>query len=119
MKFKYSGKEISVVLAILAVFVLLFVLFTSGSSAVLAHIEHDGERILTLELSGEPQQLAMEHNNNVIIEYGEGGIRFIASDCPDKVCIHTGNISQSGQVAACLPNDIIVMVEGEGVDITL
>lgn len=43
----------------------------------------------------------------------EGGrIRFIESPCPGRYCVHTGWISRTGQVAACLPNGVVVEVEG-------
>lgn len=42
--------------------------------------------------------------------YGDGSIAFIESDCPDKVCIHSGKLKQAGQFAACLPNEIYVKI---------
>ena len=31
-------------------------------------------------------------------------IRFLSSDCPDKVCVNTGFLREDLQVATCLPN---------------
>ena len=57
---------------------------------------------------------------SVKIEVRDGKIGFIESDCPDKVCIHTGFLSTAGQTAVCLPNAVSVVVrsenESEGVD---
>lgn len=42
----------------------------------------------------------------------EGGIRFIDSPCPGRYCVHTGWLTSTGQVAACLPNGVVVEVLG-------
>jgi len=43
----------------------------------------------------------------------QGRIRFIDSPCPGRYCIHSGWLSRTGQVAACLPNGIVVEILGE------
>jgi hypothetical protein len=48
------------------------------------------------------------------IVYEAGRIRFAAADCPDKVCVRTGWISRSGQIAACVPGHLIIKIEGSG-----
>lgn len=39
------------------------------------------------------------------------------SDCRDKVCIEMGHVYKNGQFAACLPNKIILGVEGDNGEI--
>ena len=46
----------------------------------------------------------------VKIEVRDGKAGFTQSDCPDKVCIHTGFISISGQTAVCLPNGVSIVI---------
>lgn len=48
----------------------------------------------------------------VTLEVAGGRVRFAASDCPDKVCVHSGWLSRSGQTAACVPAGIAVRVTG-------
>ena len=43
-------------------------------------------------------------------------IRFIEAKCPDKFCERTGWISRPGETAVCLPNRIVVRVEGKKQD---
>lgn len=43
-----------------------------------------------------------------------GRVRVIESTCPDKVCVRSGWISRSGQAIVCLPNRIVVRIEGSG-----
>jgi hypothetical protein len=50
-----------------------------------------------------------------------GAVGFTASDCPDKVCIHSGFLSLRGQSAVCLPNRVVVRVvagDGDALDST-
>jgi hypothetical protein len=52
----------------------------------------------------------------------EGGrVRIEDSPCPNKTCIAAGAIGQPGQWVACLPNAVLVRVEGAskeaGVDV--
>lgn len=41
-----------------------------------------------------------------------GKVRVVESTCPDKVCVRTGWISRPGQAIVCLPNRIVVRIEG-------
>ena len=56
-----------------------------------------------------------------IIEIKGGHAGFIYGDCQDQLCVHMGDIEHSGEWAACLPNQVFIMIEGgpddeEGVD---
>jgi hypothetical protein len=47
-----------------------------------------------------------------LLEVRDGSVRFVDSPCPGRYCIHTGWISLTGQVAACLPNGVVVEIGG-------
>lgn len=42
----------------------------------------------------------------------DGKIRFVSSPCDGKQCVYTGWISQSGDIAACVPNGVSVRILG-------
>ena len=46
------------------------------------------------------------------LEVRDGRVRFIDSPCVGRYCVHAGWLSRSGQVAACLPNGVVVEVTG-------
>jgi hypothetical protein len=47
----------------------------------------------------------------------EKGHAFVLdSPCPDKLCVHMGQISQSGQWAACMPNRVFLRIGGTAED---
>nr|WP_240901293.1 NusG domain II-containing protein [Thioalkalivibrio sp. XN279] len=68
-----------------------------------------------------PQRLALAADTVVeitgrlgasIIEVRGGRVRFNDSPCVGRQCVHAGWLSRSGQVAACLPNGVVVEVAG-------
>jgi hypothetical protein len=48
----------------------------------------------------------------VAIEGGEA--RVLSSDCPEKLCVRSPGIKRNGEWIACLPNRVLVTVEGSG-----
>jgi hypothetical protein len=42
----------------------------------------------------------------------DGRIRFVASPCTGKQCIHSGWLDNDGEFAACLPNLISITITG-------
>jgi len=43
-----------------------------------------------------------------LIEVSQGRIRFVASPCRNKQCIHAGWLTASGELVACLPNQVSI-----------
>ncbi|MGE5542463.1 MAG: NusG domain II-containing protein [Bacillota bacterium] len=67
---------------------------------------------LPLDRSREPVNRTVQGAiGQSTFEVSGGRVRMISSDCPDKVCVKTGWISQAGQVIVCLPNRVILKVE--------
>ena len=48
--------------------------------------------------------------NILVVENGEAWVS--EADCPDKVCMGMGRISRNGEFIACLPNRLLIVVEG-------
>ncbi|MFQ5707152.1 MAG: NusG domain II-containing protein [bacterium] len=46
------------------------------------------------------------------IEISDSAIRVLDSDCPQKLCVHQGKISRTGEVVVCVPNKITIWIEG-------
>ncbi|HHI93041.1 MAG TPA: NusG domain II-containing protein [Gammaproteobacteria bacterium] len=46
------------------------------------------------------------------IQVRDGQVRFVDSPCPHKLCVHTGWLSQGGEVAICLPNKVSLQILG-------
>lgn len=110
----FRKTDILVIAAIIAAAAVIWMLYSNAVSGrpVKAEIYYYSDLVDTVELvPGQEKTIPVQHNENVVLQLdGDGSIRFIRSDCPDKVCIRTGRIYLAGQSAACLPNGIVVKV---------
>jgi len=54
-------------------------------------------------------------SSDIYLEIGweQGKIGFVKSECHDKICVKTGFIQSSGQVAACIPAGVLLKVSSE------
>ena len=49
-------------------------------------------------------------SNILVIQDGEAWVS--EANCPDKICMGMGKISRNGEFIACLPNLLLIVVEG-------
>ncbi len=49
----------------------------------------------------------------VVVEIKKGRVRIVESSCFQKICINTGWIDKPGQNIICLPNRVLVTIEGK------
>ncbi|MBR3988439.1 MAG: NusG domain II-containing protein [Clostridia bacterium] len=68
---------------------------------------------INLKSISAPYEIEVQGNFPVTLEISSEGVRFISSDCPDKLCIHQG-IIKANESAACLPAGVSVTVKGQG-----
>ena len=47
------------------------------------------------------------------LEISDEAVRVLSSPCPQKICIGLGEARRTGDLLACVPNRIVVRVEGE------
>lgn len=47
-----------------------------------------------------------------IIEIKDNKVHILSSDCHNKTCVESGYIENGGQTLVCLPNKIVVKIEG-------
>jgi hypothetical protein len=46
------------------------------------------------------------------LQIGGGGVRVLSSPCPKKICIGMGEARHSGDLLACVPNRLVIRIEG-------
>ncbi|MGI6777022.1 MAG: NusG domain II-containing protein [Acetivibrionales bacterium] len=68
---------------------------------------------VNLDAVEKPERLILDREYHQIVLIEKGRIRFEESDCPDKLCVNTGWLSQRGDTAICAPNKTIIVIEGE------
>ncbi len=84
-----------------------------GKTAV---IYHNGQEVQRIDLAAitEPYTIALHGENgaeNVILAE-HGAISMQSASCPDGLCVQRGRITGSGLPIVCLPNHVIIEIEG-------
>lgn len=67
------------------------------------------------KVTGKQIPIQTEFGYN-LIEIGEGKVRVIEADCPDKLDVKQGYISKPGEVIVCLPNRLLIEIKGQSKD---
>jgi len=98
-------------------------LLTVLASFFLLGARPQGERVL-VERAGRLIFTAPLAENRVVdlegplgltrLEIRDGRARILSSPCPTKACIGMGAISRRGEMLACVPNQLLVRIDGEG-----
>lgn len=106
------------IIALAAVFAVIIsnLLKTTGEIAV---ISVDGEAVREISLNGIKEKTDIKLENGVVITAENGKVYFSESDCEDKICINSRELTKSGDVAACVPNKTVITVKGtaDGADV--
>lgn len=71
----------------------------------------NGEEISTLSWKNQTINLYDLTGKQMFVEVEDGKARVLKSSCPDKLCVKMGWISECGHIAACLPNNVAIMVD--------
>ena len=100
-------------LAVAALIAVVPLLRSSGDEQTVRIISGgDVVGIYPLDQDTEVEVSRDGHLNIVSIEDNKAYMKY--SDCRNQVCVHTGEISQAGEVIVCLPNYVIVEIIGNG-----
>jgi hypothetical protein len=115
----FNKRDMLVLLGILlAAFVIhiLFALGVRGVDAAFGQISVNGRVTHTLDLSHDTE-FALPENTQVHFAIRGGSVAFIASNCPDKICVNCGFIKLPGQTAVCMPNRVaLAIVPADGTE---
>ncbi len=99
------------------------VAIASFSFVKLFFISNEGREVLIKVGNGPVQRVSLKmdrrinlkgEKGRVVIEVKEGRVRVVESSCFQKICVTTGWINKPGQNIICLPNKVLVTIEGNG-----
>ncbi len=68
------------------------------------------QRIQLKKTTAEKKLLVPVADGEIAIAYDKDGAKVLSSPCPDKVCIHQGKITHSGQTIACVPEKVLITI---------
>ncbi len=103
------------------VILLLLVGGTVGTVVVAARpagetvvVEQEGRVLFRAPLAQERSARLPGPLGESLLRIGDGSARLLESPCPHQVCIGMGGIRRAGELLACIPNRLLVRIEGEG-----
>lgn len=87
-----------------------YILLHRGASGQTVRVYQGGTLLWEVPLS-QDGEFHTPHNT---VEVQAGRVRVSRADCPDQVCVNQGWISDGTVPIVCLPNQLIVQIEGGG-----
>ena len=88
----------------------------SGKAAASRVIVRSPDKTWIYPLDAEEQVTAAGPIGETRVAIGKGRAAIVSSPCGGQTCVAAGGLHRSGQWAACLPNRVFLLVEGEGPD---
>lgn len=106
------------------ILVLIVITILSSLGTFLLSRRHYDEKYVVISVDGKLyRELPLDKNTETIniksskgtnvVQITGGKVRILEADCPDKICIKDGSISEPGQMLVCLPNKVVVQVKGQ------
>lgn len=91
--------------------------FWHKNESLTAVVTVNGEQVKSVKLKDLTQGYDYSVNG-AVIRFEQDYVAFTDSTCKDKICVHGGKLTKSGDTSACLPNGVTVTLKGEknGVD---
>ncbi|HZL82721.1 MAG TPA: NusG domain II-containing protein [Candidatus Deferrimicrobium sp.] len=117
---KRSDRIVGVVILVALMLTIVSWIVMHRTPGTLAVVQVDGKVVATVDLtSHEVQTLRITGvlGPLVIVADGKGSIRVTESTCPDQICVHTIPARSPGDQVICVPNHMVITVEGKGTGI--
>ena len=116
--FRFASGDVFIIGAIVLFCVILiggmwFYRKSLSDSSKYVRITRNGEVLLQKSLSefSEPSEfLITTDNGRMVILISSDKVCVKESDCPDKICVHQGDLTEIGDGAVCLPNRVVVEI---------
>jgi hypothetical protein len=83
-----------------------------SAGAAEAAVFQDGKLCQRLKL--DKDQEVVLFNGRMLLELKDGRIRVKESDCPRRICLHTGWIQHPGETIVCVPNKMVIEINASG-----
>ncbi len=89
-----------------------FYFFAPGERGARVVVEREGKVIYTAPLGGDRTARLQGPLGETVLQIHQGRVCILDSPCRRKVCLAMGEVSGSGEVLACVPNELLVRIEG-------
>lgn len=111
---------ILVITVLLVAGIFAFYLYRQQQGAVVL-VKINGEVVEELPLDEDTvYEITQDGRVSNVVHIEDSQVWITDADCPDKLCENMGKVSKDGQTLVCLPNKVIVQIEGgESADIDI
>ncbi len=111
-----TRRSAALLLGLLLLCALVFWIFSRLPGGTEAVVERDGQELFRRKLSrlSAPEIVRIDGENGIaltVVFYPDGAA-VTDSQCPDKICVHTGKLTKAGETAICLPAKVVLRLEG-------
>lgn len=97
------------VIAVIALVVGAVFLFGNSGDSIMVVVEKNGVEVKRVSIDQSGVIWEDEHN---CVEIEDKQVFMEWSDCKNQICVHAGKISSAGQQIVCLPNRVMIRLEG-------
>lgn len=119
---KLKKGDIIIILIVIAAGISWFVINQTGKAKderqIVIEVNAEIYKVIPMEEAMEKQEIHIELEAGKYIDIVVDGNGAYVKDvaCPDRICQKTGTINTVGQSIVCLPNKVMVYIEGESED---
>lgn len=106
-----------IIATVLAISLAASAILYFGGERKTAEIYVDGELLRSIDLAAvtETQTFTVETEEGInVIEVERGRIRVSDADCPDRVCVRSGWLSEGDIPIVCLPHGLVIRLSSGG-----
>lgn len=104
------------------VLILIIIVLGIISLIALSHLRQPGD-FVTIEVNGQVvHRLDLNISREVtvkgpigetIIKISQNSAQVVHSDCPEKICVKTGEIHLAGEMIVCVPNKVVIKINSK------
>lgn len=115
LKPKPMDALVVIIVVAFAVMTAAFVYGKSRGETLTATVKHRGQVAAQVALSTltEEKKITIDGQYHLTVTLTKDGVSVTESDCPGQDCVHTGRITRAGQSIVCLPEQVVVTLEGK------
>ncbi len=115
LKPKPMDALVVIIVVAFAVMTAAFVYGKNRGETLTATVKHRGQVAAQVALSTltEEKKITIDGQYHLTVTLTKDGVSVTESDCPGQDCVHTGRITRVGQSIVCLPEQVVVTLEGK------
>jgi hypothetical protein len=106
---------VSLLFALIVIFLAVIPLYGETGNQKTVNLKGEGG-VWMFPLDAEETVAVPGPLGDTVVEIRGGRARVVSSPCQNQTCIAAGAIHSHGQWVACLPNRVLLSVEGRGTD---